>query len=312
MAFEVKAQKNMKEIRKEFQRNGVFYSSLDLAEKLKSYLPEDATEVYDPTCGAGALLSVFPDTVKKYGQELDPSQAKEASENLVNCQIVSGDTLTAPAFAGKKFKAITANPPFSVKWEPMPLDERFSVAPALAPKSKADYAFILHCLHYLSDDGKAACLDAHGVLFRGSAEYKIRRWLIENNYIERLVAFGAGYFVDTSIPTVCIVLSKSKKTTDIIFEDTVLNMERTVTVEEIAYNDYNLNFPRYIAEEKPEDVYDYVAETADFLDTIKESLKVGIATAKTIYCELTPPLGDYKKFIRELKEIIENAEKEID
>lgn len=149
----INAEKNIKNIRKEFQKHGVFYSSTALAETLKRFLPEDVKEVYDPTCGAGSLLSVFGDDVRKYGQELDPGQAQIAQEQLTNAEIVVGDTLKTPAFSGRKFEAIVANPPFSLKWEPMPEDERFKVAPAMAPKSKADFAFILHCLHYLSDTG---------------------------------------------------------------------------------------------------------------------------------------------------------------
>lgn len=108
--------------------------------------------------GDGALLSVFDDNVIKYGQDINYEQVEVAKQRLTNANIVAGDTLNEPAFRNKKFDYIVANPPFSVKWEPFK-DERFEKAPALAPKSKADYAFILHILHYLSNTGKAVILE---------------------------------------------------------------------------------------------------------------------------------------------------------
>lgn len=313
MAFEFKidGEKSIKNIRKEFQKNGVFYSSLDLAEKLKKHLPIDITEVYDPTCGNGNLLAVFDDGIKKYGQELDPLQAEYAQSHLVNAEIVAGDTLKNPAFMGHKFKAIIANPPFSVKWEPFELDPRWSCLPAMPPKSKADYAFITHCLHYLSDDGKAVCLDAHGVLFRGNAEGKIRQWLIDNNYIEKVISYDGGYFADTPIPTVALVLSKSKVNTDIYFEDTKLKKSRYVSLEEIKSNDYNLNIPRYIQEEIQEVKYDFKQEALDFVNNLKDDLKSNLALCKMLdEIELTATkenLLNFEQYKQELKEIIESA-----
>lgn len=235
--------KSLKVARKQYQDQGVFYTSKALAEQLKSFLPDDISEIYDPTCGAGALLAVFPDGVKKYGQELDADVAAYAREHLTNAEIVVGDTLTEPAFKGHRFRAIIANPPYSVKWEPK-RDVRFDAAPELAPKSKADMAFVMHILHYLSEDGKAAVLLPHGVLFRGAAEGKIRQWLIENNLIERLVCYGADHFEDTKINTVAIVFSKCKTTTDIIFEDTTNGKGRVVTQQEVADQGYDLSFHR--------------------------------------------------------------------
>lgn len=305
-------EKNIANIREEFKKNGVYYSSSQMAEKLKSYLPEGITEVYDPTCGAGSLLAVFPDAVKKFGQELDASQAEVCRRRLENCEIVAGNTLTSPAFFGKKFRAITANPPYSVNWEPK-ADERFNAAPCLAPKSRADYAFLLHVLHYLAEDGKAAVLLPHGVLFRGNAEEIIRRWLVDSNYIERLVAFGAGYFVDTTIPTVAVVLSKQKKTTDIYFEDTTLKLGRSVPLSEIQENDYNLNFPRYIWQDEPEkhmSAQEFKAEVEKLFAYTKQQLEGNINLLRVFGRELQPSTINYPACLRELKKIITNAEKE--
>ena len=235
---------NLKSIRQTFREKGVFYTDERLARIMKSYLCDTVGEVYDPTCGDGALLAVFGDEVRKYGQELDEQQLAVARLRLANFEGVCGDTLQSPAFVGRKFECIIANPPFSVKWEQQRDDERFSSAPALAPKSKADYAFLLHILHYLKDDGVAVVLNAPGVLYRGNAEGKIRRWLVEQNVIDRVVNIPGGYFVDTKIPTVLLVLRKDRTArgiTGIVFEDLEQEREMTLTREEIAANDFVLS-----------------------------------------------------------------------
>lgn len=235
---------NLKSIRQEFKANGVFYTDERLAQIMKSYIGGEPSEVYDPTCGDGALLSTFGDEVRKFGQERDGEQLDVARARLVNFEGVCGDTLQAPAFAGRKFACIMANPPFSTKWEQRKGDERFADAPALAPPSRADYAFLLHVLHYLAPDGVAVVLNAPGILYRGNAEGKIRRWLIEQNVIDRVVFIPGGYFVDTKIPTVLLVLRKDRTArgiTSIAYEDKSTGREISITPEEIAANDYCLS-----------------------------------------------------------------------
>ena len=119
---------SVKEIRKKFKEQGVFYTDKRLAKFIASFIPDGIEEVYDPTCGSGNLLSVFPDSVRKFGQEIDATQAEEARHRLVNSEIAVGDTLEAPAFMGRKFKAIVANPPFSTT-SPMMVLRRFSTSP---------------------------------------------------------------------------------------------------------------------------------------------------------------------------------------
>ena len=235
---------NLKSIRQEFKANGVFYTDERLAQIMKSYIGGEPSEVYDPTCGDGALLSVFGDEVRKFGQELDGEQLDVARSRLVNFEGVCGDTLQVPAFAGRKFACIMANPPFSTKWEQRKGDERFADAPALPPPSRADYAFLLHVLHYLAPDGVAVVLNAPGILYRGNAEGKIRRWLVEQNVIDRVVFIPGGYFVDTKIPTVLLVLRKDRTArgiTSIAYEDRSSGREISITPEEIAANDYCLS-----------------------------------------------------------------------
>lgn len=239
-------QKSIKNIRQEFKDNGIFYTPLALAERLKSYVDIEPESVYDPTCGVGNLLSVFHENAKKYGQELDGEQL--ALIDLPNFTGYTGDTLTDDKFKGMKFDCIMANPPFSVKWEPDTLsdDIRFKDCPALPPPSKADWAFMLHILHHLKDNGVAVVLEFPGILYRGQREGKVRRWFVENNYIDRVVNIPGNTFEDTSIATCVVVLKKNRTTTDITFE----NGERieTVPFSAVEENDFNLSVNAYLPE----------------------------------------------------------------
>ena len=238
--------KSAKAYRKHLAEQGIFYTDPKLAEAIRAHLPADVKEVYDPTCGIGNLLASFPDDVRKYGQELDAESAEEARKTLVNAEIVAGDTLTAPAFMGRKFDAIAANYPFSVAWAPDKDDPRFSCAPALAPKSKADMAFILHILYMLSDTGTASVLCSPGITFRGQAEGKIRRWLIEQNVIDSVTLYEGGYFEDTGISTVLLVLKKRRDKDTVTVADHEHGLSREVTRAEIIEADYNLSVGRYV------------------------------------------------------------------
>lgn len=240
---------NLKSIKEEFKKNGVFYTPPELALYLKNYIPENITEVYDPTCGDGGLLSVFPDEVKKYGQELNPEQLEVAKQRLVNFEWIAGDTLKNPAFMDHKFEAIVANPPFSVAREPH-TDQRREQVPALPPKSKADYAFLLHILHLLSPTGTAVVLNFPGILYRGNAEGKIRQRLLEQGVIKEVRIIPGKQFVDTPIATVLLVLQKNRNENTVTFSE----WERSIIIplEQIAENWYNLTVSQYLPEEKEE------------------------------------------------------------
>lgn len=267
-------EKSIKNIRQEFKQHGIFYTPSALAEKLKSYIDINPESVYDPTCGAGNLLKVFEGNVKKYGQELDTEQL--ALIDLPNFTGYAGDTLADDMFKDMQFDCIVANPPFSIKWNPDDLkdDKRFLQSPTLPPPSKADWAFMLHILYHLSDDGVAVILEFPGVLYRGQREGKIRRWFVENNYIDRVVNIPGNTFEDTSIPTCIIVLKKNRKTTDIIFEDG--DKTEIVPRKNIAENDYNLAVNIYIQEEiEKEEIDPNVLESESrrlFLDRLKKEL----------------------------------------
>lgn len=243
-------QKSIKNIRQEFKDNGIFYTPEALALKLKSYVDIVPESVYDPTCGAGNLLRVFPDNVKKYGQELDAEQL--GLSDLPNFTGCAGDTLADDQFAGIRFDCIVANPPFSIKWNPVGAkeDPRFHDCPALPPPSKADWAFMLHILYHLADDGIAVVLEFPGILYRGQREGKVRQWFIEQNYIDRVVNVPGNTFEDTSIGTCIIVLKKNRQTTDIIFEDGERNI--CVSQREIADQGYVLSVNTYLPPEEAE------------------------------------------------------------
>lgn len=291
---------NIKSIKEEFKNKGIFYTPPELAELMKSYLDFEPKEVYDPTCGDGGLLSVFKDEVKKYGQEINLDQLEVAKQRLVNFEGICGDTLKEPAFKGKQFDCIMANPPFSIKWEPF-VDERFEKAPALAPKSKADYAFILHIIHYLKQDGKAYVLEFPGILYRGNSEYKIRKYLVNENLIEKVVLIPGDTFVDTKIATVLLVFNKNKKNTNIIFEDRQLKQEKIIELDEIIKNDYNLSVNSYIREEKEEIVINpietqYQARKS-FINRMKSELEFD-----KIVCRFEKL--DFNEYLKQLQDVI--------
>lgn len=298
---------NIKSIKEDFKAKGVFYTPPELANLLKSYVPDDVEEVYDPACGDGALLSVFDDSVKKYGQEITDHQLDVAKKHLINFDGVCGDTLTNPAFMGRKFECIVANPPFSIKWNPpllngMFTDARFQHAPALPPKSKADYAFLLHILHYLANDGIAVVLNFPGVLYRGNSEGKIRKWMVEQNYIDKVVRIEGGRFVDTKIETALIVFRKNKATTDIEFVDSEYNLSRTVELDEVRQSGYTLSVSTYVQKEEEREKID--------ID------KVNIGVREAAICQLRTSLEmerfmstlsglDFNQFVQDIQKVLD-------
>lgn len=291
---------DIKSIKQEFKEKGIFYTTPELANYLKSFLPDDVAEVYDPTCGNGGLLSAFDDDVKKYGQDINAEQVRYAEHHLKNFIGVVGDTLKNPAFMGKKFRYIIANPPFSIKWEPA-VDERFKDLPALPPKSKADYAFLAHILYYLSDDGMAVALNFPGILYRGNSEGKIRKWLIENNYVDTVIAIDGGYFVDTKISTAVLILRKNKETTDITFIHN--DNEAVVSIEEIKSNDYSLAVSLYIYEEEVKEEINPIELESDarrsFLERLRKELDFEKMVCEMEGISIQPFISDIRKILRE-------------
>lgn len=298
--------KSIKALRGEFKEHGVFYTDSRLAMLLKSLVPQDVTEVYDPTCGGGALLSVWGDDVRKYGQELNIDQARLTADTLVNCDIVGGDTLMEPAFGDRRFRAIVANPPFSVKWNPeavSPDDPRFADAPCLPPPSKADYAFLLHILHHLADDGVAACLEFPGILYRGQREGRIRQWMVERNYVDKVLHIPGGHFEDTTIATCILVLRKDRTEQTIRFVDTENDIEADIPIDDVRVNGYNLSVSAYVQKPEPTrpevDVRRMELDAQEqTIDKLRRDIEFSIAVAKIEGWDLD------RIFIRRLKALV--------
>ena len=303
------------------KKAGEFYTPQQVSKilaKIVTVGKENLKNVYDPTCGSGSLLlRVAKETkVRKfYGQELTSTTYNLARMNMLlhdvdytNFDIKNDNTLENPQHMGMKFEAIVANPPYSANWSADAKfldDERFSAYGKLAPKSKADFAFIQHMIHQLDDNGTMAVVLPHGVLFRGAAEGVIRKYLIEErNVLDAVIGLPANIFFGTSIPTVILVFKKNRENNDILFIDasnefekgknqnnlTDENVEKIVntyikrevidkysyvsSMEEIKENDYNLNIPRYVDTFEEEEPIDLVAVSERIASIDKEIAKL--------------------------------------
>ena len=281
---------------------GEFFTPQEVSELLTRITVVGKTEVnkvYDPACGSGSLLLKFAKVLGKenvrlgfFGQEINLTTYNLARINMflhdINYEsfdLAHGDTLIDPAhWDDEPFEAIVSNPPYSIKWEgdsnPLLInDPRFAPAGVLAPKSKADLAFTMHILSWLAVTGTAAIVEFPGVLYRGGAEAKIRKYLIDNNYVDAVIQLPPDLFFGTTIGTCIIVLKKSKADNGILFIDAsaefvrvgnknklsaanqkaVLDafaaredidyFARLVPNAEIAVNSYNITVSAYVVQE---------------------------------------------------------------
>lgn len=295
---------NIKNIREEFKSKGIFYTQPELAEYMKSLVDIDITDVYDPTCGDGSLLSCFPDELPKFGQEINDHQLEVAEKRLKNFTGVCADTLKEPAFMDKRFSCIVANPPFSIAWEPpagLFKDERFAEVPVLPPKSKADYAFLLHIIHLLADDGIAIVLNFPGILYRGNREGTVRKWFVDKNWIEKVIQIPGKTFIDTTIATSLLILKKNKSTTNIEFIDNEEKLSRVVPVDEIISNDYNLSVNSYVQKEVEKVVVDPTDLQRKARLAMCERLRKDIEMDKII-CEFEG--WDFNQYLDDLKKVV--------
>jgi type I restriction enzyme M protein len=295
---------------------GEFFTPQEVSQLLAEITlvgKKSINKVYDPACGSGSLLLQFAKVLGKenvkqgfFGQEINITTYNLCRINMflhdVNYEkfdIAHGDTLTDPAhWDDQPFEAIVSNPPYSVNWagDGNPLlinDERFAPAGVLAPKSKADLAFTLHILHWLAINGTAAIVEFPGVLYRGGAEQKIRKYLVENNYVEAVIQLPADMFFGTSIQTCILVLKKSKPDNKVLFinaerdfsrdgkknvlreEDRAKILEsyksrgdieyfsRLVNHDEIAANDFNLSVTTYVKAEDTREIINITELNAD-------------------------------------------------
>ena len=288
---------------------GEFFTPQEVSElltRIAVYGKTEVNKVYDPACGSGSLLLktakvLGNDKVRQgfYGQEINITTYNLCRINMFlhnigydKFNIALGDTLEDPQhWDDEPFDVIVSNPPYSIKWagEDNPVlinDPRFSVAGVLAPKSKADLAFILHSLAWLSSDGVASIVCFPGLLYRGGAEQKIRQYLVDNNYIDTIIQLPSNLFFGTSIATCIMVLKKNKKSNDILFidaskecvkvtnnnkltEENISNIvgiyadrkdkeyvSKVVNCSEVGANDYNCSVSTYVEQEDTREVID--------------------------------------------------------
>jgi type I restriction enzyme M protein len=281
---------------------GEFFTPQEVSELLAEITvvgKKQVNKVYDPACGSGSMLLKFAKVLGKenvrqgfYGQEINITTYNLCRINMflhdINYEkfdIAHGDTLTEPKhWDDEPFDCIVSNPPYSIKWEgdanPLLInDPRFSPAGVLAPKSKADLAFTMHMLSWLSTSGTAAIVEFPGVLYRSGAEQKIRKYLIDNNYVDTVIQLPPDLFFGTGIATCIIVLKKSKKDNATLFIDAsaefvrggnknkltepnrkkilnafverkdIAHFAQLVPNSDIAENDYNIAVSSYVEQE---------------------------------------------------------------
>ena len=293
-----------------------------LIAQLAMHKQVKVNKIYDPACGSGSLLlqakKHFDAHIIEegfFGQELNHTTYNLARMNMFlhninydkfNMQL--GDTLIHPHFNDDKpFDAIVSNPPYSVKWigsdDPTLInDDRFAPAGVLAPKSKADFAFVLHALSYLSSKGRAAIVCFPGIFYRGGAEQKIRKYLVDNNYVETVISLAPNLFYGTTIAVTILVLAKNKPNTNIQFIDasgekfydkktnnnvmadvhiqTIMELfdskenedhvAESVPFEKIVANDYNLSVSSYVEAKDNREVTDITALNAELKTTVSK------------------------------------------
>lgn len=227
----------------------------------------------------------------------------ETCKEIPNFTGYVGDTLQEDKFNNKQFDCIVANPPFSVKYDEKGLqgDKRFTECGIMPPQSKADWAFMLHILSHLKKDGVAVVLEFPGILYRGAREGKIRKWFVEQNYVDRVVDIPPKQFEDTSIATCIIILRKNRATTSIVFEDVETSREREVSLEEIKSNDYILSVQTYLPIEIKKEHVDIDSVNKQIVDFVLQRVE-GILELR----QLEEVFGDMgvTYFIEQLKKLL--------
>ena len=318
---------------------GEFFTPQEVGELLARIVIMDKTsvnKVYDPACGSGGLLLKFAKILGKenvregfFGQEINLTTYNLARINMFlhninynNFNIERGDTLIHPAhWNDEPFDAIVSNPPYSIKWagkeNPILInDERFAPAGVLAPSSKADLAFTMHMLSWLSPKGTAAIVEFPGVLYRGGAEKKIRQYMIDNNFVDTVIQLPSDLFFGTSIATCILVLKKNKTDNNILFVDAsdefVRNTNKNKLSDENINNIINLLKDRESIENKSylatyEEVKDndYNISVNSYLKSSNEDNKIDIEEVNRILAEVVPRQQQIRK---ELDEIIKELE----
>lgn len=318
---------------------GEFFTPQEVGELLARIVIMDKTsvnKVYDPACGSGGLLLKFAKILGKenvregfFGQEINLTTYNLARINMFlhninynNFSIERGDTLIHPAhWNDEPFDAIVSNPPYSIKWagksNPILInDERFAPAGILSPESKADLAFTMHMLSWLSPKGTAAIVEFPGVLYRGGAEQKIRKYMIDNNFVDTVIQLPPDLFFGTSIATCILVLKKNKTDNNILFVDASEECVRNTNKNKLSDNNIN-NIVNILKDRKSVDNKSYLAtydEVKDneynisvnsYLKTNTDDNNIDIEEVNKKLSEVVPRQQQIRK---ELEEIIKELE----
>jgi len=359
------------------KKAGEFYTphevSVLMSEIIAHHLKDRETiQIYDSTSGSGSLLlnigqsiakhMADKDNIKYFAQELKENTYNLTRMNLVMRGILPGNIVTrnadtleddwpyfdeqdpANTYNPLYLDAVVSNPPYSQKWDPQhkDTDPRYARF-GLAPKSKADYAFLLHDLYHLKPGGIMAIVLPHGVLFRGGDEYKIRKNLIENDHLETIIGLPANIFFGTGIPTIILVLRQKRESSDVLIVDaskgfakegknnklrasdikkivdtvngrvSVPHYSRLVPKTELQANDYNLNIPRYVDSSKPAERWDLYASMfggipVSELDALADFWNAFPGLRATLFADngtpyVAPHMEDLAQAIREHAEV---------
>ena len=301
---------------------GEFYTPQEVSELLTRLATVGKTEVnkvYDPACGSGSLLLkaskiLGKDGVRQgyYGQEINITTYNLCRINMFlhdidydKFDIACEDTLTAPQhWDDEPFEVIVSNPPYSIKWvgdddATLINDPRFSPAGVLAPKSKADLAFIMHSLSWLASNGTAAIVCFPGIMYRGGAEQKIRKYLIDNNFIDCVIQLPANLFFGTSIATCIMVLKKGKQDSKTLFIDATNECVKVTNNNKLTEE----NIARIVEIFRKRENIEHIAYLAS-LEEISEENDYNLSVSTYVEAEDTREIIDIKELNRQISEIV--------
>ena len=296
-----------------------------LIAQLAIHKQEKINKIYDPAAGSGSLLlqakKQFDEHIIEdgfYGQEINHTTYNLARMNMFlhninydKFHIALGDTLRDPHYGDDKpFDAIVSNPPYSINWigsdDPTLInDDRFAPAGVLAPKSKADFAFVLHSLSYLSSKGRAAIVCFPGIFYRGGAEQKIRKYLIDNNYVETVISLAPNLFFGTSIAVNILVLAKNKKDNKTQFIDVsgVDFYKKETNNNTITEEHINKIMEMFDSKEDVE----HIAKSVDYEDIVKNDY--GLSVSSYVEAKDTREIVDISELNNEINETVAKIEK---
>ncbi len=304
---------------------GEFYTPQEVSElltRLATVGRKEVNKVYDPACGSGSLLLKSAKILGKenvrlgfFGQEVNITTYNLCRINMFlhdidydKFDIACEDTLISPQhWDDEPFEVIVSNPPYSIHWagdeNPVLInDPRFSPAGVLAPKTKADFAFIMHSLHWLAANGTAAIVCFPGIMYRGGAEQKIRKYLIDNNYIDCVIQLPGNLFYGTTIATNILVLKKNRKDTKVLFIDASRECVKVTKSNKLTEE----NLAKIVGGFSSREDSEYFARLVSYDEIIEQNYNLSVTTY--VEKEDTREVIDIRKLNAEIKEIVKRED----